>query len=131
MMSTSVTFSLIDLSSTSGCLPATASFVSSSFLVCKYTVHESSFEFHVLFSEFRVQLRAHLVVFMIGRKINLRGDHFSSVTGCRVARGPNCPSSWRSAQGVGLVPDSVSEKVSRMVVTPNRKRIESEHQGET
>ena len=32
----------------------------------------------------------------------------SSVAGCRVARGPNCPSSWRSAQGVGLIPVNVS-----------------------
>ena len=28
--------------------------------------------------------------------------------GCRCARGPNCPSSWRSAQGVCLIPVSVS-----------------------
>ena len=32
------------------------------------------------------------------------------MAGCRVARGPNCPSSWRSAQGVGLIPVSVSEE---------------------
>ena len=30
------------------------------------------------------------------------------VVGCRAARGPNCPSSWRSAQRFDLIPVSVS-----------------------
>ena len=56
---------------------------------------------------FYAQVDVHTTQFLLNVRSGSSQSSLKDVVGCCVARGPNCPSSWRSAQGFDLIQVSV------------------------